>query len=413
MTWVGERWKQLYGSAPAWASRGRLPCSVTLGFRRWGRRHYVITTLLTVDSHRVRERVTEHLATVRNDLQERAFVSGLTELPRVAEVLDMRARPENRPPHHAALATCRMVRTADGWLAVHLAREQDVESVPAVVADAGITDVGDPWLALQEWASSLSGEATAERLALLEDPAAKVGAAPPAVPERASHEKQAEMSELERDYRATDPTFRSLGGETRGGVRTGPPVVVDTTALWAGPLTARLLGDLGAEVLGDPAPVRPDPTAQTDPDHFRFLHEHHRPAAVDPASPDGRRHLEEQLATADAVLFSARPRALARLGLSPDVLRERHPHLLVVTLTAYGSVGAWADRPGLGDDVAASAGLVSAPAQPGGPPGFVGDAIADPITGFTAALETANALAEGLVGHLDVSMRAAAAAVPM
>jgi crotonobetainyl-CoA:carnitine CoA-transferase CaiB-like acyl-CoA transferase len=73
-----------------------------------------------------------------------------------------------------------------------------------------------------------------------------------------------------------------------------------------------------------------------------------------------------------------------------------------VALTAYGRTGPWANRVGFGDDVAAAAGLVG---WVGDVPVPVGDAIADPLAGVTAAAAAVDALDGNDAVLLDVSMR--------
>jgi hypothetical protein len=72
-----------------------------------------------------------------------------------------------------------------------------------------------------------------------------------------------------------------------------------------------------------------------------------------------------------------------------------------VSITACGRD---VDRVGFGDDVAAAAGLVAYDDH--GRPAFCGDALADPITGLTAAVRALTAARGSLV---DVSMAAVVA----
>jgi crotonobetainyl-CoA:carnitine CoA-transferase CaiB-like acyl-CoA transferase len=76
-----------------------------------------------------------------------------------------------------------------------------------------------------------------------------------------------------------------------------------------------------------------------------------------------------------------------------------------VAISAYGRDEG--DRVGFGDDVAAAAGLV---VDDGAGPYPVGDAIADPLAGVTAAAAASVALRSGRGWLLDVSMRDVAAA---
>jgi crotonobetainyl-CoA:carnitine CoA-transferase CaiB-like acyl-CoA transferase len=100
---------------------------------------------------------------------------------------------------------------------------------------------------------------------------------------------------------------------------------------------------------------------------------------------------------AGIVIESSRPRALARFGL--DAAAAAASGTTWVSITAYGRAS---NRVGFGDDVAAGAGLVAGDVD--GTPLFVGDAIADPLTGLTAAVLAATAPSGGSL--LDISMSA-------
>ena len=104
---------------------------------------------------------------------------------------------------------------------------------------------------------------------------------------------------------------------------------------------------------------------------------------------------------ADGVIESSRPRALARFGLDADAAAAAGTTW--VSITAYGR---GVDRVGFGDDVAAGSGLVATAAD--GRPVFCGDAIADPLTGLTAAVLAARAPASGAL--LDIAMSGVVAA---
>ncbi|MFD1236966.1 CoA transferase, partial [Pseudonocardia benzenivorans] len=97
--------------------------------------------------------------------------------------------------------------------------------------------------------------------------------------------------------------------------------------------------------------------------------------------------------------FVANPGPLLGWGLDVDAEVARGATWISITAAGRNS-----DRVGFGDDVAASAGLVARDAD--GLPVFVGDAIADPLTGLAAA-----ALALTAPGRLhDVCMTGVVAA---
>ena len=106
-----------------------------------------------------------------------------------------------------------------------------------------------------------------------------------------------------------------------------------------------------------------------------------------------------ELERADVVVTSARPAALERLGLSAERLKRK----TWVAITAHGAVGCGALRVGFGDDCAVAGGLV---AWVDGAPRFMGDALADPLTGVEAAL----AVLGGGRGLIDMAMSRVASA---
>ncbi|MCW0213922.1 MAG: CoA transferase, partial [Pseudonocardia sp.] len=178
--------------------------------------------------------------------------------------------------------------------------------------------------------------------------------------------------------------------------------VVDFSALWAGPLCAHLLGLGGARVVKVETPARPDGARRGDPDFYRLLHAGHRSVVLDPATVDGRAALAALVDSADVVIEASRPRALAGFGLDAAASAAAGTTWVSITAAGRGST-----RVGFGDDVAAGAGLV---AVDGDGPVFCGDALADPLTGLTAAVRVLTsppgtlldvAMADVVAGTLD------------
>jgi hypothetical protein len=291
------------------------------------------------------------------------------------DVLDRSDTTALQPPGQTSSnRSARMVRAADGWLAVNLPRPGDWELLPA-------------WLHEQaaDWADvtrACAGQATR---ALVEQ-ARVLGLAVSIVGE------------------ASGPAAHgaSLAGSRAD---TGAVVrVLDLSALWAGPLCAELLAQAGAEVVKIEDRRRPDPTCA--PLAERLNHAKRR-AVVDFADAEGRKALRRQLLAADVIVTSARPRAFDSLGLAPAALFAERPRLLWVAITAHGWSGALSDRIGFGDDAAAAGGLVD---WHDGDPAFIGDAVADPLTGLAAAAAALEAIACGRYGILDIALASTAAA---
>ena len=241
--------------------------------------------------------------------------------------------------------SCRILPTNDGWAAVSCARPDDPLLLGAMI-EAETPGDGDPWPAVAAWLCTHSGDELVERATLLGVAAGPIRPpAPPRLP-RPGHR-------------------RPVDGL----------LVVDFSALWAGPLCAHLLGLAGANVVKVETPWRPDGARGGDPEFYRLLHAGHRSVVLDPDTPGGRTALSRLVDAADIVIEASRPRALARFGL--DAQSVVAAGTTWVSITAYGRNS---DRVGFGDDIAAANGLVTT-----GTPYFCGDAIADPLTGLVAA----------------------------
>jgi hypothetical protein len=118
--------------------------------------------------------------------------------------------------------------------------------------------------------------------------------------------------------------------------------------------------------------------------------------------------LRSLLTSADVVIEASRPRALAGLGIAPEMIAHK-PGQVWLAITGYGRDEP--DRVAFGDDAAVAGGLVGWADSPAdGDPVFCADAIADPLTGVCGALAVARSLAAGGGELIDLPMRAVAAA---
>jgi crotonobetainyl-CoA:carnitine CoA-transferase CaiB-like acyl-CoA transferase len=94
--------------------------------------------------------------------------------------------------------------------------------------------------------------------------------------------------------------------------------------------------------------------------------------------------LEELLAGADVVVTGYRPGALDRYGLAPEALAQRHPGLIVITLSAWGYRGPWAGRRGFDSLVQAACGIALAEGSADAPGALPAQAL-DHVTGYLVA----------------------------
>ncbi|MCV7417173.1 CoA transferase [Mycolicibacterium litorale] len=281
-----------------------------------------------------------------------------------------------QPGQVSAGGASRLLRARDAWCALTLSRPDDVAAVPALLEG---DDVGtDPWPAIADWLTNRDADTAVARARLLGMPAAVLAETSPAQPD---------------------------------GTPLGPPaaprtwadlLVVELASMWAGPLCGRMLAGAGATVVKVESPTRPDGTRGGSPEFFDWVNSGKHCVTLDFDNPGELRAL---LAAADVVIEGSRPAALARRGLGPDTIPARDGRVWV-RITGYGTTGERAEWVAFGDDAAVAGGLVGGT---GDAPHFLGDAIADPLTGLTAAHAVFEALRRGGGELLAVSMAGVAA----
>ncbi|PXX05193.1 CoA transferase [Mycolicibacterium moriokaense] len=270
----------------------------------------------------------------------------------------------------------RLMRSGDGWCALTLSRQVDVDAVPALLESDAIGD--DPWPAVQYWvAGNASADVTA-RARLLGLPVAALGEA-----------------------RAAAPRITTLGAVAPPRKPTGL-LVADLSSMWAGPLCGQLLAQAGAIVVKVETAGRPDGTRFGQSAFFDWMNSGKLSYVVDFDEPSRLQHLLE---AADVVIESSRPAALAHRGLGPTDITSRDGRVWL-RITGHGAIGEQAGWVAFGDDAAVSGGLVDGTDSD---PAFCGDAIADPLTGLRAALSGVESLSRGGGELIELSMAAVAA----
>ncbi len=167
----------------------------------------------------------------------------------------------------------------------------------------------------------------------------------------------------------------------------------------AGPFAARLLADLGAEVI-KVEPPEGDPHrgwgSQVN-GHAVWFSIHGRNklcVSLDLKSAEGREKVKRLAARADALIENFRPGYLERIGLGPDVLQAANPKLTIARISGYGQDGPYRDKPAFGAIGEAMGGLRHLTATPGvteHPPPRCGVSISDDIAGMYAALSVVSA----------------------
>lgn len=303
-------------------------------------------------------------------LGERAALAGLARRGRIS-----------------AGGASRLLPTADSWIAVSLARADDVASIPAWL-EVATPEADAAWDAVAHAVATRETHDLIARARLLGLAVAE--AVDPPVAARPGVQVAARGAALERD-------------------RAQRPLVVDLSSLWAGPLCTQLLQCAGAQVVKVESCARPDGARAGPAAFFDLLNAGKPSVALDFATAPGRDALRRLLERADIVVESARPRALRQLGIDAESLVAAKPGLTWVSITGYGRSEPEAEWVAFGDDAATAAGLAVVAGRGDDGPLFCADAVADPLAGLHAADAALACWQEGGGALLDVALCSVAA----
>lgn len=191
------------------------------------------------------------------------------------------------------------------------------------------------------------------------------------------------------------------------------------------PYAAKVLADLGAEVVKVENPNGGDPlrdwqgdagdqaSARTNP-QFSAYNQGKKSIALDFKSPADRDRLMDLVRDADAVIENFRPGVARRLAIDWPDLRAVNPRLVYCSITGFGTNGPYAHRPAYDTVVSALSGLYSLLVNVNTSPRLVGPAMSDLVTGMFAAHGILAALVaratSGTGQRVDITMLGAMAA---
>ena len=268
--------------------------------------------------------------------------------------------------------SCRLLEAADGALALNLARAEDWELLPAWLETDGVAE----W---EPVARVVRGRPLAELVGRGRELGLALAA--DALPDRATTAWFSTSFPRRRESNVVDG---ELDARLRG--HDEPPLVIDLSSLWAGPLCGQLLHRAGARVVKVESATRPDGARHGPRAFFDLLNSGKASVALDFATADGRARLRALLESADIVIEGSRPRALRQLGIDAEALVRARPQRVWLSITGHGRAPGREQWIAYGDDAAVAAGLSAVQRAATGEAMVVGDAIADPLTGLHAAL---------------------------
>ncbi|WP_426411734.1 CaiB/BaiF CoA transferase family protein [Bradyrhizobium ganzhouense] len=203
--------------------------------------------------------------------------------------------------------------------------------------------------------------------------------------------------------------------------------ILDLTRVLAGPLSAQVLGDLGAEVIKIERPgtgddVRTlDPPYLTDPEgkannnnsFYLCANRNKKSVTVNIAKPEGQQIIRQLAKDVDVFMENYKVGDLKRYGLDYETIKKINPGIIYCSVTGFGQTGPYASRPGYDAIFQAMGGLMSVTGHVDGEPGAgsmkVGPSIVDYMTGMNTSIGILSALYHRKVNggqgqHVDVCL---------
>jgi formyl-CoA transferase len=192
--------------------------------------------------------------------------------------------------------------------------------------------------------------------------------------------------------------------------------VLDVTQVMAGPYSAMLLADLGADVI-KVEPPSGDSTRQMpgaagpggyDTPAFNAVNRGKRSIVIDLKRPDGRAVFLRLARATDILIENYRPGVMASFGLAYDMLARENAGLIYASISGYGQTGPSREKGGFDLIAQGASGIMSVTGDPDGPPVKAGVPLTDlgaglfAVVGILAALQARHRTGAGQ--YIDTSL---------
>lgn len=172
--------------------------------------------------------------------------------------------------------------------------------------------------------------------------------------------------------------------------------VLDLSWVIAGPSATRVLRELGAEVIKVEPPGRGDSFRNGDLSradlNFGYWNYGKKSISVDLKTEEGRELVRELARRSDVLVENFRTGVLENLGLGAGALREINPRLIYCSITGFGHASPESHRGAQAAIVHAISGVMAMVGEKDEPPLPPPGSMADPVTGFHAAIAICAAL---------------------
>jgi crotonobetainyl-CoA:carnitine CoA-transferase CaiB-like acyl-CoA transferase len=190
--------------------------------------------------------------------------------------------------------------------------------------------------------------------------------------------------------------------------------ILDFSAVYAGPICARLLADCGADVVKVEPPQGGDLIRGPKGLNRVFVHFNtgKRSIAIDLKKPEGQELAKKLALEADVIIENYRPGVMKRFNLDYESIKKIHPNVIYCSISGFGQSGPFVSRAAYAPIAHAASGfdIVHTASQddPEGRPANWGIMVGDMLTGSFAfgAIQTAllGRQRTGQGQHIDVTM---------
>jgi crotonobetainyl-CoA:carnitine CoA-transferase CaiB-like acyl-CoA transferase len=186
--------------------------------------------------------------------------------------------------------------------------------------------------------------------------------------------------------------------------------VIDMSRVFAAPVGAQILGDLGADVIKIERPgvgddgrgygfswvPGKDGIETRHSSFFTVSNRNKRSITLNHATPEGQEIIRKLAENADVLIENYKVGDLKRFGLDYESLRKINPRLIYCSVTGFGQTGPMAALPGYDGLFQATGGMMAVTGIPEGQPGAgplkAGPSLVDFMTGHNTALAIMGAL---------------------
>ena len=196
--------------------------------------------------------------------------------------------------------------------------------------------------------------------------------------------------------------------------------ILDFSRALAGPFSAQVLADLGADVIKVEHPKRVDDGRTWPPfyngraTYYLTANRNKRCLTLDTTHPEAGEVLTRLVTTTDIVVENYRLGTAEKLGIGYSDLEKINRKIILCSIRGYGR-GPYEDRPAYDAAMQAYTGVMDVTGDPDGEVARVGPAIIDLSAGMYAAIGMLGALrmreTTGRGSHIEISLRDAGLAM--